>query len=145
MNQPIGEASFDSRVLFSFTATMSTTNALTSSTNNKAPPPHHHRRRVHRNFVFGYGSLICPESRKITNPSLGEKDGLPVIVQDVERVWSARTTSGYTAMGVRFKQGESCTGVLIEVTAAELADLDRREAAYDRRPIQLDNIDQVPF
>jgi cation transport regulator ChaC len=108
----------------------------------KNPPP---RRRLPRNFVFGYGSLICPESRKLTNPSLGEKDGLPVIVQDVERVWSARTKNGYTAMGVRFNQGTDCTGVLIEVTPAELEDLDRREANYDRKSIQLDNIDQVPF
>jgi len=48
-------------------------------------------------------------------------------------------------MGVRFRQGASCTGVLIEVKGDELADLDKREANYNRLPIQLDNIDQVPF
>ena len=50
-------------------------------------------------FVFVYGSLICPESRAVTNPGLAGKEPLPVVIQDVERVWSARTNSGYTAMG----------------------------------------------
>jgi len=103
------------------------------------------RNKKAHHFVFGYGSLICPESRSITNPNLMNKEPLPVVIQDVERVWSARTASGYTAMGVRFRQGASCTGVLIEVKGDELADLDKREANYNRLPIQLDNIDQVPF
>jgi len=59
---------------------------------------HHIWKKVHH-FVFGYGSLICPESRSITNPGLAGKEPLPVVIQDVERVWSARTSSGYTAMG----------------------------------------------
>lgn len=105
----------------------------------------HYKRIKRRNFVFGYGSLICPDSRAETNPNLADKEGLPVLIQDVERVWSARTKSGYTAMGVHFKKDAECTGVLIEVSDAELDDLDRREAAYNRLPIHLDNIDQVPF
>jgi hypothetical protein len=96
-------------------------------------------------YVFGYGSLICPESRSATNPALADREPLPVVVQDVERVWSARTVSGYTAMGVRHREGAECTGVLIEVGRGELGDLDEREASYDRLPIHLDNIDQVPF
>jgi hypothetical protein len=129
-----------------FSITMSSQMAsVTNAQTDQSETNHPRRKRKIRNFVFGYGSLICPESRKITNPSLGKKNGLPVIVQDVERVWSARTKSGYTAMGVRFSKGAECTGVLIQVTPTELEDLDRREANYDRRLIQLDNIDQVPF
>jgi len=67
----------------------------TTATGQRPKPKHH---KVH-NYVFGYGSLICPDSRKITNPGLANKEPLPVIIQDVERVWSARTVSGYTAMG----------------------------------------------
>jgi hypothetical protein len=107
-----------------------------------AKPPH---RKKQHHFVFGYGSLICEKSRSITNPTLADKEALPVVIQDVERVWSARTKTGYTAMGVRFSKNTECTGVLIEVTEEELADLDKREANYDRRPIHLENIDQVPF
>ena len=102
------------------------------------------RKKVHH-YVFGYGSLICPESRSITNPNLANKEPLPVVIQDVERVWNARTSSGYTAMGVRFHKGAECTGILIEVSGEELKDLDQREANYDRLPIQIENIDQVPF
>lgn len=109
----------------------------------KQAPPKRRARALH--YVFGYGSLICPESRSITNPNLKDKETLPVVIRDVERIWSARTNSGYTCMGVRFRDGAECTGVLIEVKADELADLDKREAMYDRLPIQLDNIDQVPF
>lgn len=122
----------------------STSMASATAASFTTQAPTRRRKKAH-NYVFGYGSLICPESRSITNPNLINKEPLPVVIQDVERVWSARTSSGYTAMGVRFRKGAECTGVLLEVAADELADLDRREANYDRLPIQLDNIDQVPF
>lgn len=97
-----------------------------------------------RNFIFGYGSLICPESRKQTNPTLANQDALPVIVQNVERVWSARTQM-YTAMGVQFRRGAECTGVLLEVNTMELKDLDEREKLYDRCSLELQTIQQVSF
>lgn len=100
--------------------------------------------KVH-NYVFGYGSLICPDSRSRTNPALAKKEPLPVVIQDVERVWSARTTTGFTATGVRFRKGAECTGVLLEVSPQELLDLDKREASYNRLPIHLDNIEQIDF
>jgi len=98
-----------------------------------------------RQFVFAYGSLMDPDSRAKTNPSLAKQDGLPVVVTNVERVWTARTSSGYTAMGVRFRKETECTGVLLEVNKEELADLDKREANYVRVQVHLDNVDQVPF
>ena len=116
----------------------------TTATTTSEPQPPRRRNKTHH-YVFGYGSLICPESRSVTNPALAQKEPLPVVIQDVERVWSARTTGGYTAMGVRHKEGAECTGVLIEVEQAELEDLDQREASYDRLPIHLDNVDQVPY
>lgn len=116
-----------------------------ASTSAAAAAVQKQRRKKAHHYVFGYGSLICPESRSVTNPNLIKREALPVVIQDVERVWSARTSSGYTAMGVRFREGAECTGVLIEVKKDELADLDQREAAYNRLPIQLENIDQVPF
>ena len=36
-------------------------------------------------FVFGYGSLICPHSRAITAPGLADKTATPVLVRHVER------------------------------------------------------------
>jgi len=98
-----------------------------------------------RHFIFGYGSLICPLSRMITSPSLANHQALPVILNNVKRTWSARTKTGYTAMGVRFQEGAKCTGVLLEVNGKELLQLDEREKAYDRLPIPLHEVEKVPF
>jgi hypothetical protein len=93
-----------------------------------------------KHYVFGYGSLMCPESRKITNPNLADKATLPVLIQDMERVWAARTSTGYTAMGVQFRPGSFCTGILIgTIDADEVADLDQREASYNRLPLYVRN------
>ncbi len=117
--------------------------SMASNNNNKISTKKKARRTRH--FVFGYGSLMNPDSRAKTNPTLADQDGLPVLVRDVERIWSARTTTGYTAMGVRIRKGADCTGVLLEVNKAELEDLDRRELSYVRVEVHLDNVDQVPF
>jgi hypothetical protein len=86
-----------------------------------------------KNYIFGYGSLMCPESRQITNANLMNKYTVPVLIRDLQRQWCARTTTGYTAMGVQFTPGRCCTGILIgAVDADELADLDQREASYNR-------------
>jgi cation transport regulator ChaC len=98
-----------------------------------------------RHFLFGYGSLINVSSRARTNPSLAEQEGLPVLVRNIEREWVARTSSGYTAMGVKLRKNSKCTGVLFEVNKMELADLDQREKAYDRLEVQLNLIEQIPF
>jgi hypothetical protein len=124
----------------------------------------HQDDKKERNFVFGYGSLICDESRSLSIPTttLGRGGGggggrataaaaaavlppLPVTIHHVQRVWSARTKNGWTAVGVRFQNNQNCTGVLIEVTVDELADLDQREASYIRSPLRLDAIEQVSF
>jgi Gamma-glutamyl cyclotransferase, AIG2-like len=96
-------------------------------------------------FIFGYGSLICPLSREITSPSLGEQEAIPVTVNNVERTWSARTKSGYTAMGVRFRKRAKCTGVLLEVNSRELSQMDIREKVYDRRPVDVRSVEKVAF
>ena len=95
-------------------------------------------------FVFGYGSLINADSRAKTAQSLAKRDGLPVVISSLQRVWSGRMR-GSTAMGVRFKQGAECTGVLVEVTKEELAGLDKRESNYVRLQVHLDKVDKVPF
>lgn len=96
-------------------------------------------------FVFSYGSLICKKSRIITAPTLADKDAIPVQIQGVERIWAKRTQRGMTAMGVRFKKGSVCTGVLLPVTEEELVRFDGRENGYDRYQIPLDNVEEVPF
>jgi cation transport regulator ChaC len=111
-------------------------------------------------FVFGYGSLICPESRAITAPEQSHKIATPVQVRNIERIWSKRTTRGMTAMGVRFVPESTssatsasaassasayCIGVILPVSDKELALFDEREQGYDRVPLELSNVEQVSF
>mmetsp|Transcript_2492 Transcript_2492/g.5277 ORF Transcript_2492/g.5277 Transcript_2492/m.5277 type:complete len:338 (-) Transcript_2492:121-1134(-) len=120
-----------------------------------------------KNFIFGYGSLICPQSRAITAPTLQDAIAEPVVIRHIERTWSARarftkkqsrsktsndsnkppSTSndrhhirGWTPMGVRFRRGAKCNGVLIFVDEEELARFDVREGGYARQRIDLADI-----
>eukprot|EP00578_Thalassiosira_sp_NH16_P006392 CAMPEP_0181122526 /NCGR_PEP_ID=MMETSP1071-20121207/25364_1 /TAXON_ID=35127 /ORGANISM="Thalassiosira sp., Strain NH16" /LENGTH=328 /DNA_ID=CAMNT_0023207509 /DNA_START=313 /DNA_END=1299 /DNA_ORIENTATION=- len=115
-----------------------------------------------KHFIFGYGSLICPQSRAITAPSLEDAIAEPVVIRNIERTWSARVTGtgnkysndpsvavaakdrdhihGWTPMGVRFRSGAKCNGVLICVDEEELMRFDVREAGYDRQRIDLADI-----
>jgi hypothetical protein len=47
---------------------------------------------------------------------------------------------GWTPMGVRFRRGAECNGVLIRVDDAELSRFDAREAGYLRRRIDLADV-----
>lgn len=97
------------------------------------------------NYVFGYGSLICPISRAITAPEQINKVATPVIVKGIERIWSKRTIRGMTAMGIQFNNDANCIGVILPVSDMELQQFDEREIGYQRQLIQLNNIDIVPF
>ncbi len=108
-----------------------------------------------RHFIFGYGSLICQQSRSITAPTLQEAIAEPVIISHIERIWAARVQKrsseagksrdhirGWTPMGIRRRHGASCNGVLIHVDDEELARFDVREEGYKRHRIDL--IDVYP-
>ena len=101
--------------------------------------------KVVQEFVFGYGSLICPVSRAITAPSLAQKTVTPVVVNNVERTWAKRIPGLMTAMGVRFKDDAQCVGVLLPVNKQELKQFDLREYGYDRVPLYLGDVEKVPF
>mmetsp|Transcript_18521 Transcript_18521/g.27994 ORF Transcript_18521/g.27994 Transcript_18521/m.27994 type:complete len:281 (+) Transcript_18521:198-1040(+) len=103
------------------------------------------------NYIFGYGSLICSKSRKITAPKLEKKSAIPTVINHFQRSWNARiefdnndnsAIRGWTAMGIQPRRGHSCTGVLIEVNNEELANFDKRERGYDR--VEVDLVDVYP-
>jgi hypothetical protein len=102
-------------------------------------------RKIVQEFVFGYGSLICPKSRSITAPSMMLKTVTPVVVKNVERTWAKRVEGVMTAMGVRFKDDAQCVGVLLPVEKWELKKFDQREQGYDRVPLYLGDVQTVPF
>mmetsp|Transcript_31262 Transcript_31262/g.74552 ORF Transcript_31262/g.74552 Transcript_31262/m.74552 type:complete len:318 (+) Transcript_31262:98-1051(+) len=106
--------------------------------------------RMRQNFIFGYGSLICPLSRAVTAPSLANCLAEPCEVEGIERTWSARVhrakrdkdshIRGWTPMGVRGRKGAFSNGVLICVDEEELKRFDVREGGYRRSKIKLSNI-----
>jgi len=109
-----------------------------------------------RNFVFGYGSLICPTSRSRTvqQASAGQQNdvtAIPVWVAGLQRCWSCRTPYRMTALGVvtcsnNSSESSRVAGVLVPVTEAQLAQFDAREGdEYDRVLVGLDRVETVPF
>lgn len=95
-------------------------------------------------YVFGYGSLICPKSRLKTVKR--NKTGIPVVVQGLARVWSKRSTvKKITCMGVQFCPGESCVGVMVPVSLQMLDKLDLREKGYDRVLLKAQDIGPVEY
>lgn len=88
------------------------------------------------NYIFGYGSLICPSSRAITAPSLVGRSAVPVRVNGLERIWSLPDYArGAIYMGIRVQSKAECVGVLVPVNEEELTQFDIRELGYDRLPI----------
>lgn len=96
-------------------------------------------------LVFGYGSLICPDSRAITAPTVANRMAVPVSIQGVERTWTKQSLlSRTTSMGVQFRDNAQCVGVLIPVNQEELESFDEREVGYDRYEIPLHHVQPVP-
>ena len=86
-------------------------------------------------YIFGYGSLICQNSRARTG-NTGE--GIPVIAKDISRSWSVPVPDiSTTALGASQKSGALCNGVIFPVGSEALREFDIREKGYDR--IQLEH------
>mmetsp|Transcript_10326 Transcript_10326/g.21237 ORF Transcript_10326/g.21237 Transcript_10326/m.21237 type:complete len:233 (-) Transcript_10326:35-733(-) len=108
---------------------------------------------LYTHYVFGFGSLICSSSRKLTGQC---GPVIPVVVADLERSWTAHvdfpgpspkisSVLGATAVSVCEKSGSTCCGVLLKILDEdELERLDKREGGYERVPIPLSNISPLP-
>jgi hypothetical protein len=58
-----------------FGAAAAGSTAAKNMSSNSPECPEKQRRRKPHHYVFGYGSLMCPESRSITNPNLIKREG----------------------------------------------------------------------
>lgn len=82
------------------------------------------------NYVFGYGSLINPESRARTGYSGATA---LVLVRGFQRSWNFVYPKGrMTALGVIPLEKATANGVLVEIPEAELPLFDQREGGYKR-------------
>uniref|UniRef100_A0A7S3DSQ5 Gamma-glutamylcyclotransferase AIG2-like domain-containing protein n=1 Tax=Entomoneis paludosa TaxID=265537 RepID=A0A7S3DSQ5_9STRA len=102
---------------------------------------------IGRTYLFGYGSLLCSKSRGITCPELSDRAAIPVMVNGLERTWSKRSAKlGMTAMGIRFREGSRCAGVLVPLASSkELELFDHREQGYQRHRLDLESIEKIDF
>jgi cation transport regulator ChaC len=89
-------------------------------------------------YIFGYGSLICSDSRNRTGIS-----GMahPVEVSGIARRWSLQTPEWpATAVSAHSVPGALCNGVYFAVDQANLELFDQREMGYDRVEVEWRNV-----
>ncbi len=92
------------------------------------------------NYIFGYGSLICADSRART----GETGrAMAVTALDISRSWSVPVpASRTTAVGAIEHLGSRCNGVIFPVTPDSLEKFDIREVGYSRIHLTPDRFDK---
>ena len=97
------------------------------------------------NYVFGYGSLICADSRARTGKT---GNAAAATVNGIERSWSVPVhSSQVTAVGAIKKVDAQCNGVVFQVSKESLRAFDEREVGYDKILLpkdQFENTHQLP-
>ena len=101
-------------------------------------------------FIFGYGSLINTPSRNSTAGKVTV--AIPVRVSaefGYVRAWVARSSSGFTALGLRKplagEKAETINGVLYPVDGTDMTPFDKREKGYVRVAVPLALIEAVSW
>ena len=84
-------------------------------------------------YIFGYGSLINDESRKVTGDT---GQAVPAVVSGLQRHWGKTGSPNMSHLVVKEADGE-CNGVLIHIDSEALEVFDIREAGYQR--VELDS------
>ncbi|MEI8611977.1 gamma-glutamylcyclotransferase [Enterovibrio sp. Hal110] len=84
-------------------------------------------------YIFGYGSLINGESRKVTGDT---GQAVPAVVSGLQRHWGKTGSPNMSHLVVKEAEGE-CNGVLIHIDSETLTVFDIREAGYQR--VELDS------
>lgn len=101
------------------------------------------------NWVFGYGSLVCPDSlsktlERSTTPGF---DVFPAVLKGFKRSWCVTSVSlgGRVYLGIEKSSESPVLGVLIRAYTAneDLRKLDAREGLYHR--VELNQDDLAPF
>lgn len=81
-------------------------------------------------YIFGYGSLICQDSRSRTGIT---GDAQPIEVRGIQRKWSMHSPEWpATAVSAHHSLDHLSNGVCFAVDEANLPKFDAREQGYDR-------------
>jgi hypothetical protein len=93
------------------------------------------------NFIFGYGSLICEDSRARTGAS---GQAIPVRIKGVERQWNAVYPKfEMSAVGAISNPNGACNGVIFQVPEEEIPKFDEREVDYSRIKLDREDISAI--
>lgn len=96
--------------------------------------------------IFGYGSLICADSRRRTGVG---GPAQAVEIEGIERRWSVPVPDyNGTAVGAHLNANSRCNGVIFIVDDDNLARFDERERGYDRHRFdwsQVQSLDDQPL
>jgi hypothetical protein len=121
---------------------------------------------ITHHYVFGYGSLMCAQSRALSAPTLAAatttttRKALPVRIRNVVRTWNKRspTNGGATYLGVQLQQQQQqqqqqnttllrannkgccrcCVGVLIPMDTTSVQNAQAELEALDEREMGYD-------
>ena len=93
-----------------------------------------------KHYIFGYGSLINSQSRRVTGIA---GDSIPVRVNGLQRYWVGFSEADMRAVGVRPEQYSHCNGVLFDLPASELEKFDLRERGYVRQALSHSQIEYL--
>lgn len=92
-------------------------------------------------YIFGYGSLICQDSRSRTGFS-GKAH--PIEVNGIARKWSMHSPEWpATAVSAHDEEREISNGVYFEVDSVNLEKFDEREQGYQRVAVSWDRVKQM--
>lgn len=92
-------------------------------------------------YIFGYGSLICADSRSRTGVST---EAYAVSISGIARRWSVPVPDyGATALGAHQDDTSQCNGVVFAVDDDNLARFDQRERGYDRIRIDWNRVENL--
>lgn len=94
-------------------------------------------------YIFGYGSLMNSESRRLTGKT---GPAIPVFANGLVRHWGKLEHSTTLSPLIVAPGHGKVNGVLIEVKESELPYFDERESGYDRISISAEQIEtEHPF
>lgn len=92
-------------------------------------------------YIFGYGSLICQDSRSRTGVT---SDAYPIEVTGIQRRWSMHSPEWpATAVSAHHSPTHRCNGVYFAVDDRNLQKFDERERGYTRIALPWHQVDSL--
>jgi len=94
-------------------------------------------------YIIGYGSLFKKSSLNRTLPNVNEIK--PILLKNYKRSWNAieniTPTFSTTFLGVEKSLNSQMNAIIFEVESTMIGELDKREFLYNRKKVELSDIE----